>query len=203
MTTQPQFRAVTERRNLDNIALHANLVGGAGFTGVLLWNLAAFVNNGIAVAAPPAGTWPAPVNWATELNAVATGTTVKILRRGVWLATFSANVPASQTTVFGISYASDDPAQLSNPGLTAAATPINTAAGIRQGMTTTTAAANVTPVTLAALITVSDRDAGDLQSGIIRFHGTGGGAAGIIETADVTGATVRYTIAYVNDSMGS
>lgn len=207
MTTQPQFRAITERRNLDNIGLNAALVGAVS-TGVLRWNLAAFVNNGIAAGVPPPGTWPAQnltptIFWAREVNDANVGTTIKIERRGQWLATLSANTIAAATAALGISYATDNPAQLSAPGLLAADTPLNTAAGIRQGLLVTAAAAAVSPITLTALITVSDRDAGDQQSGIIRFHGNDGAAGILIEEANIVDETVRFTIAYMGDVKGS
>lgn len=204
MTTKPQYRAVTERRSLDNIGLDATLVG-LNFSGVLLWDVAAFVNGGTVAGTAPAGTIP-PVVWAIETNSPnpvpGEGTSIKITRRGNWLATFSANVPASGGAAFGISYTTDNPLAPSTPGLTSATTPANTATGFRQAVSAVAPAATAIPVTLAAMIAVSDRDAGDAQSGIIRFHGNND-AGGNIESTDVTIATVRYTIAYVGDLMGS
>lgn len=201
MSTHIPFRAVGERRVLDNFGLDATLIGAVD-TSVLLWDLAAFINNGAVRGATPAGTIP-PVDgltpiWATELNAAnpapGTGTTVKLRRRGQYIVTFSIDVLAQ--IVAGISL--DAPA----PTLLAANAPLNTQAGIVQGMQG--GGATLQPITLSCEVTISDTMAGSATRGIVRFHAALPSEGGPITTSEVgTGATARYTIAYAGDVMGS
>jgi hypothetical protein len=186
MTTQVQRRAVTERRQLDNTVLHANLVGGLS-TGVLVWNVAATANSGL-------GGW-ASTSWLTELNdptaVTGLGTVLTLRRRGMYHIALGATIEASGSVALGIS--------LNSALLTSATNPINGTAGILLGQDVDTPAATQTGINLAVLLPVSDTQAG--VGAVIRFHGNDG-AAGIIAAADIIEATTRYTLTYVGDVMG-
>lgn len=189
MTTQPQFRAVTERRQLDNVVLHAN-VTGTGSTGVLRWNAAATVNSGL-------GGWPA-ASWSdgSAVNDAVLGTVIRLARRGIWHLALGLTIEASGTVAAGIS--------LNSAALTSATNPINGTAGILIGQDVDTPAATQTGINLAAVLPVSDTGAGDtggVGNTLIRFHANDG-AAGAVAAADVIEATGRYTITYLGDTMG-
>jgi hypothetical protein len=202
--TKGSFVSVSERRELRNSGLHANLVGGAGFTSVLLWNAAAFSNGnymtgtGITNALPLASTF-------VVTQAVATGTAVQIIRRGKYELMLIARVPAAGGAAFGISY------QAPAASLVFAVTPDMAAAStlgfvIASGLVTVPAA-TATSVPLTKSISVSDTDTGAAEvagggaGSFVRFHGTDG-AAGTLADADVDQAATSYAITYVGDHMG-
>ena len=184
MPTQIQRRAVTERRSLDNTFLHANVVG-TGSTGVLRWNAAAVVNDGL-------GGWPA-ASWSngSAVNDAALGTVIQISRRGLWHIALGLTVEASGTIAAGIS--------LNSALLTSASNPINGTAGILLGQHVITPAATQTGINLAVLVPISDTQAG--AGAVFRFHANDG-AAGALAAADVIEATGRYTLTYCGDLMG-
>lgn len=186
MTTHAQHRAVTERRQLDNVVLNAAIVGAVD-TSVLRWNVAATANQGL-------GGWPA-VAWVTEANTANNGTTLKISRRGMYHAVLGLTLEASNDVGAGISL--DAPAAT----LLDTAIPNNSTAGILLGQEQITPAATQSPFNLEVSIPISDRQAGGTGLGIVRFHATGLGEAG--PAAGITLATARYRLTYVGDTMGS
>jgi hypothetical protein len=187
MTTQAQYRAVPERRQLDNVVLNAAIVGTAS-TSVLRWDAAAIVNQGL-------GGWPATGTWALEVNSATLGTVIDLIRRGVYHVALGLTLEAGNNTAAGISL--DAPAAT----LLDTAVPINTTAGIVNGVEQTTPAATQSPFNLAMQIVISDSAVAAAARGLVRFHATAGGEGGA-PPAGITLATARYRVTYVGDVMG-
>jgi hypothetical protein len=167
---------------LDNVVLNAAVVGAVS-TAVLRWNAAATVNSSL-------GGFPA-VSWVTELNDANLGTVLTVTRRGVYHIALGLTIEASGTVAAGIS--------LNSALLTSASNPINGTAGIVIGQDVDTPAATQTGINLAALVPISDTQAG--VGAVFRLHANDG-AAGTVAAADVIEATARYTLTYVGDLMG-
>lgn len=186
MTTQVQFRAVTERRTLDNTGLAAARVGSdAAEDGVLLWNQGATVNDSL-------GGWPATA-WVTELNSATLGTVLTILRRGIYLIDLGGTVEASGRVVLAITRAI---AARDNTGSF-----LNGVAGVLVGQDVITPAACQTGINLQAAVPISDVQIGGGTS-VIRFCANNGAGA-VVAAAAIIEATVRYRLIYTGDLMGT
>jgi hypothetical protein len=139
-------------------------------------------------------TGPLPLtSWATLSGSAADGTRVKITKRGVYQATLAWSVPASQAVAAGIAVDAAD------ADLVATVTPADTVAGVVASASVQTPASTITPLSLSAVVLVTDAMAGAADQAVIRFlaNNNAGGAA----AAGALGLP-RARISYLGDLQG-
>lgn len=219
---QSDIARFSERRELTMIGLAATFCGTAATsTNTLLWATAATfaagtVNRGIAGAgfiqnAVAPGAAHSPGSWVTIVNSATLGTSFSLMERGKYLIELDGIQTAAASLIWAISMNSDMTG--------AAAGMTNLVAGVERSTgIMTTVAADVAPVNLSTIVSVSELQASGervlvaantigtatnlTNHATIRLH-CSQAAGGLPLDAEILQAQVRVKISWIGDHRGA
>lgn len=216
---QSDIARYSERRELTMIGLAAAFVGSTS-TNTLLWATAATfaaatVNRGIAGAgfiqsAAAAGAANTAGSWVGITNSATAGTLFSLFERGKYLIELDGIQTAAGSLIWAISM---------NADMTAISGMTNLIAGVERSTgIMTTVAADVAPVNLSTIVSVSELQAGtervqwaantvNAQTNLtnhatIRLHCSQANGAAPVD-AEILQAQVRVKISWVGDHRGA